>query len=140
MRPFWSQPASLMVVSVRVCSRKALGLFNKSYGFVLQKLWSCTTKAMVLYYKRYGLVLQKIWSCTTKDMVLYYKTTFFGKTDKNEPVLRGQQPIAEQQREKRGTDPSQNWPIRNPLSNSFKKSDSQRGQCKDFSAGACRFP
>jgi len=29
-------------------------------------------------------------------MVLYYKTTFFGKTDKNEPVLRGQQPIAEQ--------------------------------------------
>ena len=50
-----------MVVSERVCSRKALVLFNKSYGFVLQKLWSCTTKDMVLYYKRYGLVLQKIW-------------------------------------------------------------------------------
>ena len=88
--PFWSQTASLIVVSERVCSRKPLGLFNKSYGFVLQKLWFCTTKAMVLYYKRYGLVLQKIWSCTTKDMVLYYKTTFFGENRLKRASSKGQ--------------------------------------------------
>ncbi|MBR3414368.1 MAG: hypothetical protein IKG81_16965, partial [Bacteroidales bacterium] len=77
-------------VSERVCSRKALVLFNKSYGFVLQKLWSCTTKDMVLFNKRYGFVLQKIWSCTTKDMVLYYKTTFFGKNRLKRNSFKGQ--------------------------------------------------
>ena len=70
--------------------------------------------------KSYGLVQQKLWFGSTRP-------PFSVKNDKNEPVLGGQQPIAEQQREKRGTEPCQNWLIRNPLSTSFKKSDSQRG-------------
>lgn len=49
-RPFWSQPASLMVISVRVGSRKALVLFNLRSGFVLPPQRVCTTSSAGLYY------------------------------------------------------------------------------------------
>ncbi|MBR6188037.1 MAG: hypothetical protein IKQ59_03660, partial [Prevotella sp.] len=72
-RVFEASVAAFLEPTRQSNGSKLAGLFNKSTGFVQQKLWFCTTKAMVLYYKRYGFVQQKIWSCTTKDMVLYYK-------------------------------------------------------------------
>ncbi len=44
---------------------------------------------MVLFSKSYGLVQQKLWFGSTR-------APFSVKTDKNEPVLGGDQPIAEQ--------------------------------------------
>jgi hypothetical protein len=42
---------------------KAKVLFNKSYGFVQQKLRFSSTKAKVLFSKSYGFVQQKWHSC-----------------------------------------------------------------------------
>jgi len=55
----------------------------------IKKLWFCSSKAMVWFIKSYGLIEQNHSFCSTRP-------PFWVKTDKNKPVLRGNQPIAEQ--------------------------------------------